>query len=490
MNEKVFVNRRFMQCYGTIITVLFLAYIVEVIKGNRTIPYFLVFSGFLIIPFIISMVLYFKDKDSVLIKYAGGTGYIIMYAFSLLTAFDLLNFVYIIPLLICIAIFQDKKHAIIMSVESVAINLIYVASRIVAGGLTPKDITSFEIEVIVIIIIGVFQIMTADVFEKIMQNKINAVNLEKEKNADMLKKVLENVLDAGKQSEEINIQAENISAEGSRSQEAINEIVAGTAELAGTIQNQLMMSESIRTLADTADKSIIRLNEQFNYSKKTAETGANNISKLKNASAASLETNHAVQKAMDGLVSKINAAESILDSIKDISEQTDLLSLNASIEAARAGEAGRGFSVVAGEISNLSKRTGDATAEINTIFTDLFKQMNEVKQNVQNLIKNNLEQAELVSVTQKAFEDIHDSIMDVSAGMESQVQNMKEISKSNNEISDSIESLSAFSEELSANAESTMEASKNVITEIINISNSLRGLNENLEHLKNLEENK
>jgi methyl-accepting chemotaxis protein len=174
---------------------------------------------------------------------------------------------------------------------------------------------------------------------------------------------------------DLNSAATEMSGISSRTKEAIASQGNHTHQIA----------ESIMHLADQI-KDVSRHASQVAVSAREANTSAVNGSAVVGQTIHALEhissDVQGIAESIASLQDEINKISSVMQVIREISEQTNLLALNAAIEAARAGEAGRGFAVVADEVRNLSQRTGKSTEEINQIITSLQSKAQQVSKTV------------------------------------------------------------------------------------------------------------
>ncbi|MET6759476.1 methyl-accepting chemotaxis protein [Pseudoalteromonas sp. NCIMB_1079] len=177
-----------------------------------------------------------------------------------------------------------------------------------------------------------------------------------------------------------------------------------------------------------------------------ASTGKNVVAQTITAIETLSSNIETVSRVTEGLANESHNIGSVLDVIRSISEQTNLLALNAAIEAARAGEHGRGFAVVADEVRTLASRTGQSTDEIQTMITKLqegAKAAVEAVKSSQALSVSTVEQASSANTSLNEIERLVSIITEMNSQIaratEQQTQAADEVNLRINELSQSTE---------------------------------------------------
>ena len=237
-------------------------------------------------------------------------------------------------------------------------------------------------------------------------------------------------------SNEIAVAAEQV-ANGST--QAAQGMAMQSNELSQTSTAITQMSASINEVAQNTEQGSVAA-DQANHE---AENGAKVVRETIAAINTLAENIDQAAAGTETLKENSNSITSILDVIRGIADQTNLLALNAAIEAARAGEQGRGFAVVADEVRTLAGRTQNATVEIQQVIeliqsgiSDVASSMTSSQSHAANAVKQSQQSGNVLTSITEAVNEITNMSTQIATSVEEQSVVAEQVSKSIINISD------------------------------------------------------
>lgn len=456
-----------MNCHFLVCGIISIAYFVEFLKGDGILLYVLATIILAMGPVVGEIICYKKQHDTKMIKHFVGIGYAILYTFVMFTTNNHFTFVYVIPMLIAITVYNDFKYSLPIEVGVVIVNVIQLALFFKRGIYTKADMASVEIQFFVIVLICGIQLYVSIVAEKLNQKKLAELKAEHEKTEELLTRIMDT---SDKMTQQITESAQKTASLGESMQamkESMEEVNSGSNDTAEAVQSQLNQTEEIQAMVEQVEKGTENIIDSMNQNKEAIAQGNANVGILVKQAEETVESGKKVTEELSQLDTYMSQMNSILDIINSITSQTSLLALNASIEAARAGEAGRGFAVVASEISQMAQQTKDSTVQISQLIENVSNAIQMVVEVSGSMISMIESQNETTEKTAESFTVIEKNSDNVYRQSNELAAYVTKLADANKKIIDSISTISAISEEVAAHASDTLSAteSNNVIVE-------------------------
>ncbi len=475
-NEQYFkrnANKKVMIIWMLMGVALSISYGIQVKKGVRDIPYFVMFLAACWVPFAIGFInTRIKGMANESYKYISAIGYSFFYAFVMLTTINPLTFAYIFPFTTALMLYKDKKLMIGSGIANAIIIISSVVNMVVTGEATGDVFANILIQIACILFCCVAYVMSTEHMLKSDGWMLHTVETN-------LGRVVETIETVKVASTSIVDGVTVVRELADENRQSANDVVKSMNKLADNnevlreqTESSLDMTRKINAQAENVGNLIEQMVQMMEISVEQAKSSSKELLDVMGSTNEMAQLSVEVENILKNFQDEFEMVKNETGTIEKITNQTNLLALNASIEAARAGEAGKGFAVVADQIRDLSSGTKVSSASIMTALANLAEtsekmtnaitktieligitseKISNVNESVQNITEETIKLGENVSIVDGAMQEVEDSNKNMVGNMQKITNIMDEMTESITDASENTKVMRSKYQETSEN---------------------------------------
>lgn len=416
-------------------------------------------------------------------KYNLAVGYGIFYAFVVSTTSSPIAFTYVLPVTSLLVLYKNRQFMVGCGIANTIINIGAIVYRISLGFNSDTDMKNYQLQISCIVLCYICYVMSIKHLNESDGAMTESIKSDLDRvvtTVEQVKHASNSIIDGMAVVSELaseNTHGANVVAQSMNTLRENNETLQDTT----TSSNQ--MTSDIQSQVNHVAAMIEQMVALTAESGEHARTSSDDLDSLVETANQMADLSGGIGHTLQLFRDEFEMVKEQTGTIENITSQTNLLALNASIEAARAGEAGRGFSVVANQIRELSTETQASSGQIRDA-------LNRLETTAESMTASMEQTLDLIRQTLEKITKAGESVTGIAADAAQLDQNiqtidtaMKEVENANIHLADNLEQVSAIVENMTTSIADSNEISNRMLSKYDESANNINSIENVVEAL-------